>query len=147
MIIYWTFLGLAQRVSGTKFGDLFRLSLVALFRRWTVHPFIFYMNLCCASSRLLLRSATDSSTAKRSSFKARVECVRVNRGEQSVCRWKPIPTEEHTSENARAWRVEAWAKGTESTPVPLIGGNCDLWCLVWDSKDLWSRPEQVGRSK
>jgi len=32
-----------------------------------------YMNLYSASSRLLLRSAPDSSTAKKSSFKARVE--------------------------------------------------------------------------
>jgi len=33
------------------------------------------MNLYSTSSRLLLRSAPDSSTAKKSSFKARVECV------------------------------------------------------------------------
>jgi len=29
--------------------------------------------------------------AKKSSFKARIECVRVNPGEQSQCQWKPIP--------------------------------------------------------
>src|SRR6218665_3028047 len=49
------------------------------------------MNLYSASSRLLLRSAPDPSTAKKSSFKGRVECVRVNPGEQSHCQWKPIP--------------------------------------------------------
>ena len=56
-----------------------------------VCSFIHYMDLYSASSRLLLRSAPDSSTAKRSSFKARVRCVRMNPGEQSQCQWKPIP--------------------------------------------------------
>ena len=44
------------------------------------HSFIHYMDLYSASSRLLLRSAPDFSTAKKSSFKAGVECVRVNPG-------------------------------------------------------------------
>jgi len=52
-----------------------------------LHSFIHYVNLYSASSRVLLRSAPDSSMAKKSSFKARVECVGVNPGEQS----KPIP--------------------------------------------------------
>ena len=49
------------------------------------------MDIYSASLKLLLRSAPYSSTAKRSSFKARVECVRVNPGEQSQCQWKTIP--------------------------------------------------------
>src|SRR6218665_1936826 len=56
------------------------------------NSFNHYMNLYSASSRLLLRSTPDSSTAKKSSFKARVEYVRVNPGEQSQCQWKPIPS-------------------------------------------------------
>jgi len=51
--------------------------------------FIHYVDLYSASSRLL-RSASDSSMAKKSSFKARVERVRVNPGEQSQCKWKPL---------------------------------------------------------
>jgi len=47
------------------------------------------VDLYSASLRLLLRSAPDSSTAKKNSFKARVECVRVNPEEQSQCQWKP----------------------------------------------------------
>src|SRR6218665_3440160 len=42
---------------------------------YPIHSFIHYMDLYSASSRLLLRSAPDSSTAKRNSFKARVQCV------------------------------------------------------------------------
>src|SRR6218665_815216 len=49
--------------------------------------------LYSASSRLLLccKSAPDSSTAKNNSFKARVECVKVNPWEQSHCQWETIP--------------------------------------------------------
>ena len=57
----------------------------------SIHSFIHYVKLYSAYSRLLLRSAPDSSTDKNSCFKARVECVRVNPGEQSQCQWKPIP--------------------------------------------------------
>src|SRR6218665_3510925 len=97
------------------------------------------MDLFSTSSRLLLRSALDCSTDKRSSLKARVECVRVNPGEQSQCQFQ---TEGPTTENARVWRVEEREKRTKSTSlVPLIGGNCNLWCPGWDSKDLGSRPE------
>src|SRR6218665_2161197 len=35
---------------------------------YRIHSFIHYMNLYSASSRLLIRSAPDSSTAKRISF-------------------------------------------------------------------------------
>src|SRR6218665_3164276 len=56
-----------------------------------IHSFIHYMDLYSTSSRLLLRSAPDSSTAKKSSITARVEFVRLNPGEQSQCQWKPIP--------------------------------------------------------
>jgi len=39
----------------------------------------------------------------------------------------PFHTEGPTTENAWAWLVEVQAKGTKSIPVPLSGGNCDLW--------------------
>jgi len=42
----------------------------------TSHSFIHYMNLYCASSRLLLTRASDSSTAKKSNFKARFYQIR-----------------------------------------------------------------------
>ena len=40
-----------------------------------IHSFIHYMNVYSASSKLLHRSSPDFSTVKKSSFKARVECV------------------------------------------------------------------------
>ena len=40
---------------------------------------------------LLLRSAPDPRMAKKNTFQTRVECVRMNPGEQSQCQWKPIP--------------------------------------------------------
>ena len=48
------------------------------------------------------------------SFEARVECVRKNPGKQSLRQRKPIPHRGPTTENARAWVVEARAKGTKS---------------------------------
>src|SRR6218665_1721663 len=56
-----------------------------------IHSFIHYVDLYSASSRLLLRSAPDFRKAKKRSFRARIECVRVNPGEQLQCKWKPIP--------------------------------------------------------
>src|SRR6218665_2687002 len=53
--------------------------------------FIHYGDLYSASSRLLLRSAPDPCTAKKTSFEAGVECVRKNPGEQSLRQRKPIP--------------------------------------------------------
>ena len=81
-----------------------------------VIQFVHYMDLCCISSRLLLRSAPDSRTAKRSSFKARVECVGLNHGEQSQRQWKPILNRGPTTENVLVWRVEVRARGIKSTP-------------------------------
>src|SRR6218665_1731331 len=52
---------------------------------------IHYGDLYSAPSRLLLRSAPDPCTAKKKSFKTRVECVRKNPGEQSLQQRKPIP--------------------------------------------------------
>ena len=52
--------------------------------------FIHYRDLYSAYSRLLLRSAPDPCMAKKNSFQARVECVRMNPVEQSQCQWKPI---------------------------------------------------------
>ena len=40
---------------------------------------------------LLLGSAPYPCTVKKNSFKARVECVSKNPGEQPQCQWKPIP--------------------------------------------------------
>jgi len=51
------------------------------------------MDLYSASSRLLLRSASDSSAAKKSSFKARVECVKVNPGEHRSANGSPFQIE------------------------------------------------------
>src|SRR6218665_1366088 len=56
-----------------------------------MHSFIHYVGLYSTSSRLPLKSTPDPSTAKKSSFKARVECVGANPGEKSQCQWKPIP--------------------------------------------------------
>ena len=47
--------------------------------------FIHYGDLYSAPSRLLLRSAPDTCTAKKKSFETRVECVRKNPGEQYDC--------------------------------------------------------------
>ena|SRR6218665_1966986 len=55
------------------------------------HSFIHYRNVHSASYLLLLRSAPDPCTAKENSFEARVECVRVNLGEQSLRQVKCIP--------------------------------------------------------
>src|SRR6218665_301274 len=43
-----------------------------------LYSFIHYGDLYSASSRLLLRSATDPCTVKKMSFEAGVECVRKN---------------------------------------------------------------------
>src|SRR6218665_1356865 len=48
-----------------------------------IHSFIHYGDLYSAPSRLLLRSAPDPCTAKKS-FEARAECVRKNPEEQSL---------------------------------------------------------------
>src|SRR6218665_1266155 len=94
--------------------------------------FIHYGDLYSASSRLLLRSAPDPCTAKKKSFKARVECVRKNPGEQSLRQRTPIPHRgaNHGTENAGAWIVEVRAKVTKSNPCsnerselrPLVPG-------------------------
>ena len=76
--------------------------------RWTdpfIHSFIHYMNLYSTSSMLLLRSAPDSSTAKKSSFKARVECIRdCSLGSNRSANGSPFETEGPTIKKARAWR-------------------------------------------
>ena len=51
---------------------------------------IHYENLYIAPQRLLLRRAPDLFTFKENSFEARVECVRVNPGEQSLRQRKSI---------------------------------------------------------
>src|SRR6218665_3044013 len=53
--------------------------------------FFHYGDLYSAFSRLLLRSASDPCTAKKNGFQARVECVRMNPGEQLLCQRKSIP--------------------------------------------------------
>src|SRR6218665_1951640 len=63
-----------------------------------IHSFIHYGDLYSAPSILLLRSAPDPCTAEKKSFEARVECVRKNPGEQSLCQRKPIP---HRGSNHR----------------------------------------------
>jgi len=45
--------------------------------------------------QLLLRSALDPSTAKKNSFRARIEYVKMDPGEQSQCQWKPVPPRRH----------------------------------------------------
>src|SRR6218665_1924710 len=76
------------------------------------NTFIHYVDLYSASSRLLIRSAPDSSMAKKSSFKARAECIRVNPGNNHSANGSPFQTEGPTTENARVWRVEVRTKGT-----------------------------------
>src|SRR6218665_573376 len=125
-----------QSISGER--ALFQLEAVLVPPDIVLHPmtnevlhsFIHYMNLYSASSRLLLRSAPDSSTAKKSSFKARV-----NRG---------LPSRMHEPDELKYGQ-----KGQKVPSVPLIGGNCDLWCLGWDSKDHGVRPKEgpVGTSR
>src|SRR6218665_905553 len=94
------------------------------------------MNLYSASSRLLLRNAPNYSTAKKSSFKARVECIRVNPGGAIA-----VPMEAHSKQRGLPLRMHEpdelkyRQKGQRVPPVPLIGGNCDLWCPRRDSKD------------
>src|SRR6218665_651029 len=108
----------------------------------TSYSFIHYGDLYSASSRLLFRSAPDPCMAKENSFKARVECIRMNSGEQSKSQWKPIPHRGANTKNALVFLVEVLAKETKSTPFPLTRGSCDLWCPGWDSKNLAGRPEQ-----
>ena len=47
--------------------------------------FIHYRDLYSASSKLLLRSASDLCMAKKSSFQVIVECFGKNPGDQSLC--------------------------------------------------------------
>src|SRR6218665_3114831 len=58
--------------------------------------------------------------------------------------WEAIvaPKEAHSTQRGQPprmhgpglWRYEQ--KEQRVTPVPMIGGSCDLWCPGWDSKDL-----------
>src|SRR6218665_215518 len=80
------------------------------------HSFNYYGYLYSASLRLLLRSAPDHCTAKKNSFQARVECISMNSGEQSLRQWKSIPD---GRANHRECKSLPWAKGTKRTPVPL----------------------------
>ena len=89
------------------------------------NPFIHYEDLYSGSSRLLLKSAPDPSTANKNSFKATVECVIMDPGEQSLCQRKSIPHGRPTTENARVCLVEVRANGTKRTPVPYSGGAQD----------------------
>src|SRR6218665_1620221 len=54
---------------------------------WTYHSFIKKIHIV----PLLFRSAPNPCMAKENSFEARVECVRVNSGEQSLRERKFIP--------------------------------------------------------
>ena len=66
-----------------------------------------------------------------------------------------VPMEAHSKQRDLPLRMHEpdkskyLAKGTKGTLILLIGGNCDLWCPGWDSKDLGGRPEQgpVGTSR
>src|SRR6218665_1769629 len=103
---------------------------------------IHYGDLYRAPSRLLLRSAPDPCTAKKKSFEARVECVRKNPGaivapKEAHSTQRGLPTRMHGPE---LWRYEQ--KEQRVNPVPMSGGNCDLWCPGWDSKDLGGSPKQ-----
>src|SRR6218665_958071 len=94
---------------------------------WRLHKvcmnFIHYVDLYSASSRSLLKSAPDSSTAKNSSFKARVECVRVNPGVQSQCQFDGT----HSKQRGQPPRMHASGelkhgqKRQRLPPVPLSG--------------------------
>src|SRR6218665_548839 len=75
--------------------------------RLFIHSYIHYMNLYNASSRLLLRSAPDSSTAEKISYNARVECA-----------WGTIavPMEAHSKQRGLLPRMH---EGRSVPPVPL----------------------------
>src|SRR6218665_2434322 len=108
----------------------------------SIHSFIHYEDLYSAFSRLLLRSAPDLCTAKKNSFKVRVEYARMNPGEQSKSQWKPIPHRGPTTENmhwSALWKYEQKGQRVPSLISILSGGSCNLWCPGWDSKDLTCR--------
>jgi len=50
-------------------------------------------------------------------------------------------TEVHPTRKGQPPRMHG-QKGQREPPVPLSGGNCDLWCPWQDSKDLAGRSEQ-----
>jgi len=102
----------------------------------------------------LHRSTPDPCTAKTNSFKARVECVRMNPGEQSLCQRKPIPHRgaSHWECTARVCLVEVRATGTKRTSFHRAKGSCanwltfcslaelafhGSWAPVWHVKALW----------
>ena|SRR6218665_1543381 len=55
-----------------------------------VHSFIRHIDLYSAFLMLLLRSTPDPCTAKKNSFQARVECVRMNPGNNRCANGKSI---------------------------------------------------------
>src|SRR6218665_2184346 len=55
------------------------------------------------SAWLLLRNTSYTCTVKKNSFQARVECVRMNPGEQSQGQWKPILHRGPVTENAKIY--------------------------------------------
>src|SRR6218665_926509 len=65
--------------------------------------------------------------------------------------WEAIftTTEAHSTQRDQPPRMHGpglWMneqKERRVTSVPMIGVNCNLWCLGWDGKDLGGRPEQT----
>ena len=72
-------------------------------RNGSAYSFIHYKDLYSTSSRLLLRNTSYTCMVKKSSFQARVECVRMNPGEQSQGQWKPILHRGPVTENAKIY--------------------------------------------
>ena len=64
---------------------------IIIIRRFADRLLIHYGGLYSASSGLHHISAADPCTAKNNGFQARVECVRVTHGKQSLRQRKSIP--------------------------------------------------------
>ena len=58
-----------------------------------------------------------------------------------------VPMEAHSKQRGQPPRMNEsgelnYCQREKEYPVPLIGGNCNLCCPEWGSKDLGGRPEQ-----
>src|SRR6218665_1659295 len=105
--------------------------------------FVDYEDLYSAFSRLLPRSSPDPCRARKNSFEARVECVRMNPGEQSQCQWKPISHGRANHRECTGLPCGSTSKRNKDDPRPIE--RRELRPMV--PRVVWKRPRRYGRIK
>jgi len=98
---------------------------------------IYYRKVCYKLSELNIISIT----AKKNSFEARVECIRMNHGEQSLCQRKSIP--QRRGQPPRMHGSALWKYGQKGQSVlPFQWAEGAATSGARSSKGRTERPEQ-----